>query len=372
MSWQFDSSNAATIKRWSTRDTRDAEKSIFWYPMFFADKAKGLKAQAAGMVSAEKWKGMIRFFTEFQEMDGGDMIRVPHVPKIVGRGTHGDGQLAGNGAPSTILTQDMYLDFFAHQVYSSGPLSDQRVGLKFIDVNREELAKWYTRKWEEAVVLALWGLTTWYGSPLENWNSGSIGETNVFNSTIETYDSEAISYAGDATSDAEIDAGDVLTAQFLSKLRTTIREDRTFPVESMTDDKGQPCFAFVTSGRGIEQLKADEEFRQNHTRVIANADNPLTKRAGYYYDGFYIMEYEKTLRVSQNVGRSLILGADALMMAKHKGIEYFTDPADHAKRKVALSVTGSGALKAHKVAASGTDATMRRRNAHAVDHYVRT
>lgn len=364
MAHQFSTDNAATVKRWSTKDTRDSEKSLWWYPLMFADDAKGEKAQKSGMVSAAKWTGIVRYFTEFTEHESGDRITIPHVPKVTGRGTHGDGILRGSGAAGNLLTQDLYLDFFAHQIYSAGPLSDQRAVLKFMDAWRPAMRDWYCRKWEEAIVLALWGLTTWSGSTLENFNSGTIGEANVFNSTIETFDADAITYAGDATSDATIDSGDVLTAQLLTKLRTTIREDRTYPVEPIMDAKGKPCWLFVTSGRGIEQLKADPDFRESYTRVIKDADNPLTQRAEYYYDGFYIAEYEKCLKPIANVGRSLILGADALCLAKHKGIQYFVDPADDAQRREALSVTGSGAVKAHKI-------NNYRRNAHAVDHYVR-
>jgi hypothetical protein len=371
MAWSFSSSNAATVKLWSTEDTRDSEKSIWWYPLFFADDKFGAKAQKAGMKAASKWKGIVRFFSEFEQGRRGDRISVPHVPKVTGRGVRGDAMLRGKGQPGTTLMQDLYLDFFATQVYSEGPLSEQRVALDFIDTYREELRKWYTRTWEEALVLAQWGLTTWANTTvLENWNNGTTGEANVFNSDIETFDSQAISYAGDATSDSDIDSADVLTAQFLSKLRTQIRQGRDFPVEPVEDGKGKPCWLFVTDGRGVEQLKADQQFRENFTRVIKDDNNPLTQRADFYYDGFYIAEYEKCLQPAANVMRSLILGADSLMLAKHKGIKYFIDPADDAERRDALSVTGSGSVKAHKVA-STAGGTARRRNAHAVDHYVR-
>lgn len=369
MTWQFSTADLATIKRWGSKDTRDSRRSLFWYPLMFADGSGGLRLQKSGMLPSSKWKGVIRTYSEFQVMEGGDMIRLKHVPKLAGRGTHGDAQLAGATLSTGLLTQDMYLDYFATQVASSGPLSDQRVGMDFIDTWRPELAAWYAMKWEEAITIALWGLTTWYGTPFDNWDNTN-GEATIFNSTVETFDTDAITYAGDATSDATIDAGDVLTAQLLTKIRTDIRETRTFPVEPLTNEKEQDCFGFVTSGRGIEQLMADQEFRDNHTKVVPNGDNPLTKRAGFFYNGFYIMEYERCPRVSENVGRSLVVGADALLAAEHKGIEYFTDPADHAKRRVALSVTGSGGVKAHKPAP--VTGTARRRNCHAVDHYVRS
>lgn len=366
MAWSFSTDNAATVKRWSTMDTRDAEKAVFFYPMMFADKAKGLRAQATGMPT-DATKGMIRWFTEFTEHDSGDRITIPHVPKVVGRGVHGDAILRGSGQSANILTQDLLLDFFATQVYNNGPLSDQRVALKFIDTMRPELAKWYTRKWEEAIVLALWGLTTWANTGvLENWNGGLVGESSVFNSPIETFDSGSILYAGDATSDASIDSADVLTANLLDRIATKITQEMTYPVTPIIDEQGQPAWGFVTSGYGIEQLKADSQFRDNHTKVTTvNANNPLTQRALFKYNGLYIIPYAKTLNPLANVGRSLVLGADNMVAAKHKGIEYFVDPADDAQRRKALSVTGSGAVKADKVGGV-------RRNALAVDHYVRT
>lgn len=378
MTYAFTASQAETVKLWTTKDTRDAEKMQFFYPMMYA----GDKGTARYLPEASKFKGMIKVFTEFKEGKTGsgitgDRLTIPHVPRVDAYGIEGDTQLRGSGSTQTITSQNLFFNYFATQLISPGPLSDARAILKFMDVCRPSLRDWYSRKLEEAFVLALWGLTSWTNTTvLKNWGQGVQAQTWL--NDIQTFGTDStdplsgITYGGTATSDATIDATCVLTAQLLTKVQTTITEDRDIPMEPMKDDANQDTYAFLTSGRGVEQLLYDEDFRTAATRVLPSpsADNPLMKYGGWRYGNLQIITYPKCLQPSANVNRSIVCGADALFFGKVEDIGYFEDNADDAQLKKALSVRAAAGVKANKITPTGGTAS--RRNAHAVDHWSRT
>ena len=360
MSWEFTREDNLRIRGWSTKDTREGEKSQFFFPLMFG--YEGENKRVPYMPEASKFKGIVRTVTEFKS-NSGDQVTIPHVPRLKGRGTHGNQMLRGNALNHTLGDQSIFIDYIATQVVSKGPLNDRRVGLNFIETMRPAMRDWYSRKVEEGIILALSGLTTWNNtSVLDNWTPGA--EDEVFNNVIEAFDADHILYAGDATSDGTIDSADVLTASFLDRIQTHAKEDLDDPIEFMKID-GEECALLLTSGRGIEQLKADETFREAHTRVIKDARNPLTMRASYKYGNLYIAEYPKLLRPVANVQRSLLLGAEALLFAKIENMKYFLNDADDADRRKALSITGAVGAKANAVASV-------RRNALAIDHWVRS
>lgn len=378
MTYAFTAAQAETVKLWTTRDTRDAEKMQFFYPMMYA----GDKGTARYLPEASKFKGMIKVFTDFKEGKvnsgiTGDRLTVPHVPRVDGYGGEGDTQLRGSGGVQTIASQNLFFNYFFHQLISAGPLSDARAILKFMDVSRPSLRDWYSRKVEEAFVLALWGLTTWANtSVLKNWGQGT--QDAVWLNTIETFGADAtnplsgITYAGTATSDATIDSTCVLTAQLLTKVQTAITEDRDIPMEPMKDEANQDTYAFLTSGRGVEQLLYDEDFRTAATKVLPSpgSDNPLQKYGGWRYGNLQIITYPKCLQPATNVNRSIVCGADALFFGKVEDLGYYENDADDAKLKTALSVRAAAGVKANKITPAG--GTGSRRNAHAVDHWSRT
>jgi hypothetical protein len=360
MTWNFTANDALTIKLWSTQDMRDAEKRMFFAPMIYSADPTG-KGRLKYIQDASKFRGIIRMVSEFEGKNG-DRVTIPNVPLVTGRGGRGDEMLRGSGQVVKTSSQDVFFDYFFTQVISGGPLSERRVGLDFIKTNRPSLGNWYMRTLEEGFVLSLFGLTAPNnGSILKNWNAT---ETAVFNNPIVAFDSTQIMYPGAHTSDGTLDSSDVLTAQVLSRLRTFATEDQDIPVEPMTVN-GQDCWLFLTSGRGIEQLKAASDFNNVFTKVIPTSDNPLTQRASWQYENIYIAEYPKTLKPAANVGRSLLLGADALLAAKVEDMGYYMNDADDAELRKALSVRGAFGVKVNEIAGI-------RRNAVALDHYVRT
>lgn len=354
MTYAFTAAQAETVKLWSTKDTRDALKAQFWYPMIY-----GADGNKAGMQEASKFKGIVRMVTEF-EAKTGDRVTFPHMPRITGDAIENDTQLRGSGSTMSIQSQNVFYTYFAKQVISAGPLSDARALIKFLDAARPGLRDWFSIYVEECITAMAFGLTSWNNSLTLLGTSKSA----VWLNTINTFDSSHIMYAGDATSDATIDSADVLTAQVLTKASTAIREDLSIPLEPIMYG-GQERYLLLVSGRGKEQLLYDPDFRESYTRVIKDANNPLTERVTMEFDKFLIVEYPKCLNPAANVGRALILGANSLFFAKVKDMNYFQDPADDAKLKTALSITAAAGVSQNYHDSA-------RYNAYAIDHYVRT
>src|ERR1035437_9326845 len=207
MTFAFTAAQAETVKLWTSRDTRDAEKMQFFFPMMYgADKGT-----AKYIPGADKWKGAIKVFTEFKEGKTnsgitGDRLTVPHVPRVDAYGGEGDTQLRGSGGTQTIANQNLFFNYFFHQLVSAGPLSDARGVLKFLETVRPSLRDWVSRKLEEAFVIQLWGLTSWNNtSVLKNWGQGT--QATVWNNPVNAFGTDGtlpisgITYGGSATSD---------------------------------------------------------------------------------------------------------------------------------------------------------------------------
>lgn len=359
MTWVFQPADALTVKRWSERGTRDAEKSLL-----FASLMYGQDGTAMRNPDYNKIKNAIEVVNDFQGKSG-DRVTIPNAQIVTGRGTHNDKLLRGSGAAQGLDSMDLFYENIAHQIISGGKLSERRIALDFRKTSRQSLTDWYRRKVEESIILALWGLTSWYGTPLKNFNNS--GETQSMLNTIQPFDGNHTVYAGngDATSDATLTSPDRMSAQLITKIETTATEDLDIPIEPIITMDGEECFVMIVSGRQMEDLLYDDDFRTANTRVIRDADNPLTRRAKHRYSRTYIIEYPKCLQPLQNVTRAIFLGANALRFAKVEELEFFEDFADDARRRVAMSVGGSWGVAPRYLNGS-------RRNAIAVDTWTRT
>lgn len=362
MTWVFQAANALTVKRWSEKASRDTEKSLAFAPLMYGNDTTAMRNP-----DYNKMRGAIEVYTDFQGKTG-DRVTVPNVRPVTGRGVHGDQLLRGTGASQNLDSMDLYFENFAHQVISGGKLSERRIALDFLKTARRSLSDWYMRKVEEAIVLALWGLTSWYGTPLKNFGGGgtSQAETKTFLNPIQAFDSSHIVYGGDATSDATLDASDRMCAQLISKTETTAQEDLDIPLEPMLTEDGEDCFVLMLSGRQCEDLRYDQDWKDSQAGLkYKDPGNALLRRAIGKYGKTYVVEYPKCLQPRVNVTRGIFLGRDALKLAKVEELEFYQDPADDAKRRTALSVGGSMG-----VAPSYFNGT--RRGAIAVDTWTRT
>lgn len=363
--WQFGTNDSTTVKVWSEKVIRDAEKQQIFAPMMYSiDNPKVLRHPDA----QKNLTGIIQVHSEFESIDRkGDQVTISNIGRINGRGVHGDALLRDTGAVASTYSLALKFEDIAQQFRSSGPMSERRFVGNFREEGKAALASWARRKVEEAIVLQLFGLTSWdsSGPQLDNWRNA--GETSVFGNSIQAFDASHILYAGDATSDATIDSSDLLSVQLITKAGTMAMEDLDIPIEPLTIN-GEDCMVLFASNRGIEQLKYDDDYKNF---LQFDKSSPLIKRAVAKIENIYVIPYPKCLRPTTNVGRAVLCGANALHMVKvpdslgNIDWNWYEDFEDTRKRRKVISI---GA--ALGIAPSYFNSA--RRNAIAIDHYVRT
>lgn len=362
MTWEFGVNDAATVNKWSEAVIRDAEKQLFFAP-FMTSMTEG----AMRSPDIAKGSGIIRVHSEFAGMDKkGRTLTLHNVADIdaAEQGIQGDALLRDTGADLDVYTMTLRYDAIAQQVRSSGEMSEKSTVLDFRTQARAKLGRWARFKTEGGIWLALNGLTSWNNTTkLKHWpQNGAIA--SVYGNTIQAFDSDHIAYAGAATSNATVTSGDVMTAQFLTKLETKSFEDLDIPLEGMDVD-GQPELILFLSRRGCEQLLYDEDWINANRAGVQSSDNPIVKRSIGKFGMIRVVPYDFCLNPAANVSQAILCGRDALQMAKVDDFSWFEDFEDTRKRRKVISIGGM-----FGVAATYLNST--RRNAIAVRHYVRS
>jgi N4-gp56 family major capsid protein len=360
--WQFAAGDAETVKLWSEAVHRDAEKALFWGPMMYTagpDDKNRLKHP-----DANKGAQIIRVRNEFKNKQG-DRVTITNAGDLTERGVHGDGLARDSSETIDTFTMNLFFEDIVHSVRTEGPMTERRSVLEFRSTAREKLARWARRKMEGAIVLQLWGLTSWNNSgALRGWSSAA--EAEVFLNTIQEYSTgdETLMYAGNASSSATVGADDVLSAQVITKAETLAFEDMDVPVEPL-DINGEECLVLFAQGRGIEQLRYDDDWKAAQGTFVRDNSHPLLRRAIGKFSHTYVIETPVYLNPAANVGRSILCGKDALQMANVEDWSWFEEFEDIRKRRKVISIGAA-------LGVAPTFFDSKRRNSLAIDHYVRS
>lgn len=359
--FNFLAGDAQTVKLYKEKVVRDAEKQMFFSPLVYKKRTGKDEMEPD---DPERAQGLIQYHTEFAEK-AGDRLTINNVARITGRGTHGDALLANTGANLNYNSMNLYIEPVAHQVKSSGPLSERRVAMDFIEDSTIELTSWLARKLEEAIMLTLAGLVTWNNSPYDNWNN--TGETAVFLNAIQAFDSTHQLYAGDATTNATIDAADKLSAQVLMKAETTAFEDLAIPLDPFRI-AGEDCLLGFVGNRGKEQLLTDEETREALLQTERSKDTPLLRNSIGRLGRIWIIPYPKMPNPAANVGTLILCGKNAVQMARFDDDDeetWWYGFEDNMKRRKVVALGGTYGM-------ASTYLNSTRRNALAINFYQRS
>jgi len=369
MAWEFGDNNPLRVRQWSELVIRDAEKLQVFAPLMYSLEENS-RVKAA---DASKLAGVIQVHEDFKAA-AGDRVTIANTARVTGKGIHGDALLRDTGENLNTHAMDIYIEPVAMQLRTSGPLSEQRVLLNYRKEFRMKLAQWAARKIEEGIILTLSGLdgsadntvSAGLSQPLDCWDASPI-QTSVFQNAVQGFDNSGanshVVYAGDATSAATIGSDDVLTAQLLTKLQTKAQEELEIPLEPLRID-GDDAFILMCSHQGVEQLLYDPDFVQAQRANAYNKQNPLLTGVVGKYGMFYIRPYPKMLKRTANVSRALVLGQNAMHLAKKDDWSWWEGYEDNAERRKVMCISAFLGMQATKF--NGT-----RRNALAVDHYIR-
>lgn len=373
MTWKYTPTDQLTIKTWSADAVRDAEKDMFFAPYMMA--APGAD-RAFRSPDYNKGVGIIDVHTQFQSQKG-DRVTIPNVGLVTGRGLHNDGLLRDLSNVLPTSGMDLFFENVANRLVSEGQLSQQRIALDFNREARYGLARWGTRKVEESIILALAGLTQWdtvTGPTMKCCDdpvNGRQSESSLFLNTVQPFTAATTMYAGDATSLADIDSSDRMSAQLLSRIETRATEELDIPIEPLRIG-GEDCYVLLMSGKSAEDLRLDPDYREAQAG-FGKGESPLVKRGFGKFGMIIPVIYPKmpspvnpnvAAGAAGNLSRALLLGKSALQFAKVSPWEFFENDADDAKRRTAISIGSMMGM-------TPTLFNGVRRNALAIDHYVR-
>lgn len=368
MAWVFGDNDALRVRQWSELVIRDAEKLQVFAPLMYSlDESSRVKAKDASMA-----QGVIKVHETFKA-ESGDRVTIANTARVIGQGVEGNALLRDTGEDLNTYSMDVYIQSIANQLRTAGPLNEQRIAMDARKEFRMKLAQWAARKTEEAIILTLSGLSSWNNTTvLDNWGQGA--QSAVFQNTIHAFtnsgganpdSNDTLVFAGDASSNATIDSGDVMTAQLLSKVQTHALETLSIPLEPLQIE-GEDCFFLLCSYRAIEQLLYDPDYVQavRATPYDKNS-NPLLKGTIGKYGMFYLRPYPKMLNPAANVTQALVLGKDAMHLAKKTDWNWWEGYEDNANRRAVMAISAFLGM-------APTFLNSTRRNAVAIHHYTRS
>jgi hypothetical protein len=364
MSWKFGENHPLTNKAWSEKVTRNAEHKLIWAPLMYpaGPTAKGVIRHP----DYGKGAPIIKVHGEFRTKPG-DELTLPNVASVNTKPVMGDAR--AKNQKTTLTPYDMKLKYDAARIppiTSEGKLNDKKTTLNFREEAKVAGASWARRTTEGVINAHLFGIKNPANTAVVDRLNLPRDCSTVFNNEVQEFDAGHIVYAGGKSNDSQVaaDPTAVLTADFLDRLITTATEDLDIPLEPCDLGNGEEGFLFVLPGRGVEQLRADPDYRESVTQYDG-ALNQLLKRKLVKYGPFVFLEYGNCLDPLANVGRGLILGKDALHFAKVMDWEWWEGVEDTHDWINLISI---GAM----LGAKGTIFNGARRNALAVDFYKRS
>jgi len=360
--FDFGTNDNTTVKLWSGKIVRDVYKMSMFSDLLHSPRnPRAIRDRDGKMV--KRAQGLIRVHTDLQERRG-DRVRITNIARVTGRGIHGDEIAVGQGANLTPYTMDLSIENVIQPVRSSGELAEQMSDLEFREESHEALGPWATVKDDEGFIITLFGLTSWNNSPYDNWSNN--GETEVFNNTIQAFDSDHLIYAGTtATSNATLGAGDKMCYELLIKAETTAFSDLSIPIDPFMID-GQPSLILFCNDRAKEQLLMDDDFKS----AVENGDqrgkdNPAISGNIGKISRTWVVPIPKAPNPAANVGQAVLCGRDCLQYVPVRQWKWWEGYEDIAERRKVI------AIKAMKGMAP-TFFNSTRRNAIALRHYQRS
>jgi N4-gp56 family major capsid protein len=336
---------------------QDSERQQLWAPYMYSNDM----TPATKHPDSANSQGIIKVNKKFAKGAKGNSVLINNVANLVGTGIEGDGLAIAHRNNIDNYTQEMFYSNYVEVTETSGELAEMRSVLDFRAVSHPLLSSWARRKNEGAIVGHLWGLTApGNGSTVMTYLNYNAQQTSILNNTIKTFDSTETYYAGDATSDATIDSGDLVTAQSLSELERFAVE-RDVPPQFLDID-GEDTLLLFLSGKGCNQLRYDPDW-QKANQYFTKGTNPMLKSAIGRFGRIVVINYANALTVSTNVGRGVLCGKDALQLVPVKPPTLFEEWADLRKRRGVISIGGM-------LGVTATEFNGTRRNSIAYDHYI--
>jgi len=273
--WTFATGDALTRKAWGKKWWVEGKTMSFFYDNGFVGE------------------GMDNFIVEMPDLekDQGDVIYFGEVMELTGAGVTGDSAMETSEEAPSIYDDAITLDQVRNAVRTDGKLTEQRASQKG-------------------------GLRAWAQVLLDRWLAANIDQA-IF--TALAASPTKVVYGGDATATTDIEAGDYMTLDLVSKCVTYAAKAN--PVIEGKNVSGKGAFVIVMAPDQMYDVRArDAAFSQAQREALQRGpDNLIFKRSmGVHMD--CAMHYHSRVALATTWGSgSNLPGATALFMGIKAG-----------------------------------------------------
>lgn len=302
----FASLAAAQVRLWSAELWQEGRDQSFWFSNGFIGKDE------------KDMSSPIHRVTKLSPTARGLEVVMQLVSDLDGDGIVGDNELDGNEEAMFNDEQVIRVDQLRHAVKSRGEISEQATVIRFRATAKAKLAFWMPDKIDEIMFLVASGRALTL--KLDGSARGaSQWPSFTFAADIAAPSSNRIVYAGSATSEATLAAGDKIGWNEIVGVKTTMDRQRIRPLM----ERGKKHYVFVISSEQMRDLQQDSTYQTIARSADARglSSNVLFKNAVSNVQGCVIHSHNKvfnTLGLTSGVDKwgsgQTVDGAQALVM----------------------------------------------------------
>ncbi len=248
------------------------------------------------------------------QKEAGDKMTIPLLMPLSGAGVTGDNILEGNEEQLIYRDFSVTIDQLRNAVRLTGKMDEKKTQINMRQDAKTALAEWLATTIDDKIFTAL--------------------------STNPTSDRTV--YAGSATSESDIAAGDTFSTSIIGKAKRIATAKLTEQVKPVKVN-GSDMYVMIVDQWQARDLQNDEKWinAQLHAN-IRGEKNPIFTGALGMYDGVIIHQNNRVLRTATGngggkVGHALFLGAQAAVFAEGAAPFWEEDEFDY-KNKVGFAI----------------------------------
>lgn len=298
---------------WSAKVTKQGRDQNFWL--------------SNGFVSAntEETGRPVQRVTELTETERGAEAVLPLVADLTGGGVVDDASLDGNEEALLTDAQVIKLSMLRNGVKSRGKMSEQRTVIRFRVQATDALSFWLADSVDELMFMTQAGRA--YSLNTDgSARSNSQWPQLKFASDVVAASANRTIYAGTATSEGSLAAGDKMVWDLVIKAKAFAKRKRIRPVKM----GGRDYYILVLSTEQVRDLEQSSDYKTLHAQAMPRGlDNPLFTNAKRVISDVVIFDHQKifnTLGIASGSkwgsggtvdgAQAVLMGSQALGMAQ--------------------------------------------------------
>ena len=258
----------------------------------------------------------INRITELTKTSRGLECVMQLVNDLAGDGTAGDNDLNGSEEAMVNDAQSIHIDILAHAVKSKGQMSEQATVIRFREQAKDKLGFWLPNKIDEMMFLTVSGRAYTLNTDLSTRGTSQLPAL-AFAADVTAPSTNRVKFAGSATTEATLAAGDKMSWTLCVTAKTFARRQGLRPIRQ----GGKEYYAMVLSPEQRRDLLLDSTYQTIVSRAAEKGSkNPLFTNALAVVDGLILYEHRKVINTS-GLGAtskwgaaSTVEGAQAILM----------------------------------------------------------